>query len=108
MFNINGATWRVFLTSPNHPMLMRSDGSFTIGACDNDTRSIYINENLEPERMKKVLCHEIAHASMFSYGVDLDIYQEELLADLMATYGPEIIRTTHRIINENRESYFKE
>lgn len=108
MFNINGVTWRVFLTSPVHPMLLRSDGSLTIGACDDDTRAIYINENLEPKLMRKVLCHEVAHAAMFSYGVDLTIDQEELLADLMATYGQEIICTTNRIINENRESYCNE
>lgn len=95
----------MFLTSPAHPMLFRSDGSLTIGACDDDTKSIYINENLEPRMMKKVLCHEVAHAAMFSYNVDLDRDQEELLADLMATYGQEIITTTNKIINENRESY---
>lgn len=104
MFNINGVTWRVLLTSPVHPMLIRSDGSLTIGACDNDTKSIYINEDLDPQLMKKVLCHEVAHAAMFSYDVELDIDQEELLADLMATYGQEIIYTTNKIINENRES----
>lgn len=54
--------------------------------------------------MKKVLCHEIAHAAMFSYGVELGLEQEELLADLMATYGQEIIETTNKIINKNRES----
>jgi len=37
--------------------------------------------------MKKVLCHELTHAAMFSYGIELSIEQEELLADLIATYG---------------------
>lgn len=105
MFNINGMTWRVFLTSPVHPMLVRSDGSLTVGACDHITKAIYINETLEPDFMKKVLCHEVAHAAMFSYDVELGIEQEELLADLMATYGQEIICTTNKIIKEGRESY---
>ena len=47
--------------------------------------------------MKKVLCHEITHAAMFSYNVFLSIEQEELLADLIATYGQEIIDITNRI-----------
>lgn len=37
--------------------------------------------------MKKVLSHEITHAAMFSYNISLSMEQEELLADLVATYG---------------------
>lgn len=108
MVNINGEDWRVVLTSSNHPFLYRSDGSLTIGACDDKTKTIYINENLSPQMMKKVLCHELSHAAMFSYNVDLSIDQEELLADLIATYGQEIIIKTNIIfdrIKENREPY---
>lgn len=96
------------MTSPIHPMLIRSDNSLTIGACDNNTRAIYINEALSSELMKRVLCHEIAHAAMLSYDVNLSIEQEELLADLIATYGQEIITTTNKVfsrIKENRESF---
>lgn len=107
MFNINGEDWRIVFTSPIHPALFRSDGSLTIGACDDATKTIYINEDLSPQKIKKVLCHEIVHACMFSYNVDLELPQEELLADLVATYGQEIIFTTNKIFNrlkENRES----
>ena len=103
MFNINGEDWRIILTSRLHPMLFRSNGSLTIGACDDATKSIYINENLNPSLMKKVLCHEIAHAAMFSYNVELSIDQEELLADLIATYGQEIITTTNKIFRRIQE-----
>ena len=104
MFNINGTDWKIFLTSSNHPMLTRSDGSLTIGACDNDTKAIYINENLNSEQIKKVLCHEITHAAMFSYDIELDLMQEELLADLIATYGQEIIFITNKIFNRLTEN----
>lgn len=50
--------------------------------------------------MKKVLCHEITHAAMFSYGVTLTLEQEELLADLIATYGEEIIYITNKIFKK--------
>lgn len=43
---------------------------------------------------------------MFSYDIELSLEQEELLADLMATYGQEIIFTTNKIfkrLKENRE-----
>lgn len=97
MVSINGEEWRLAFTSPNHPMLRRSDGSYTIGAISDLTKTIYIREGLEPTLMKKVLCHELTHAAMFSYNIDLSIEQEELLADLIATYGQEIIYMTNKI-----------
>ena len=50
-------------------------------------------------KLKKVLCHEVTHAAMFSYHVTLDVAQEELIADLIATYGSEIIAVTNRIFS---------
>ena len=103
MFNINGEEWRVLLVSPDHPSLIRSDGSYTIGVCDDNTKTIYINESLNDEYLKKVLCHEITHAAMFSYNVELNIEQEELLADLIATYGQEIIHMTNLLFRRLKE-----
>lgn len=97
MMVINGVDWKFKIVSPNHPMLQRSDGSFTLGSCDNDNKLIYISAILSPEKFKKVLCHEITHAAMFSYKVLLSHEQEELLADLLATYGQEIIDETNKI-----------
>jgi len=37
--------------------------------------------------MKKVLSHELTHAAMFSYNIEMSHDQEELFADLVATYG---------------------
>ena len=73
MFIINNIYWKLAYVSADFPLLQRMDGSFTIGACDNLTRTIYINENLQEELLKKVLCHEITHAAMFSYNVDLTV-----------------------------------
>lgn len=50
--------------------------------------------------LKRVLCHEITHAAMFSYNVELTYEQEELLADLLATYGSEIISITNEIFKK--------
>ena len=102
MFNINGIEWEVVKTSANHPKLFRSNGTLSIGACDDTTKTIYLNENLHGNKLKKVLCHEVVHAAMFSYHVSLTIEQEELVADLIATYGDEIIEVTNRIFNKIR------
>lgn len=106
MFTINGEEWVIHLVSPNHPKLYREDGSLTIGACDDDTKTIYINDMLNEQLMRRVICHEITHAAMFSYNVLLTSDQEELLADLIATYGDEIISITNRVFAKLRGGYY--
>lgn len=103
MFNINGIEWRVLIVSAFHPNLLRSNNVYTLGSCDNETKTIYLREDLSPQKLKKVLCHEITHAAMFSYNVYLTEEQEELLADLLATYGQEIIDITNKIFNRIKE-----
>lgn len=100
MFLINGIKWEVAFVYPNFPLLQRMNGDFTIGACDNLTRTIYINEEIQGDLLRKVLCHEITHAAMFSYNVDLSVQQEELIADLISTYGEEIVYITNKIFSK--------
>lgn len=85
------------MVSSNHPALRNSRGVYTLGCCDNDFKTIYINDRLNKKYLKKVLCHEIVHACMYSYQVDLNEEQEEVVADLIATYGQEIIEVTNSV-----------
>lgn len=100
MFLINNIYWKLAFVSPDFPLLQRESGDYSIGACDNLTRTIYINETLRDKLLKKVLCHEITHAAMFSYNVSLTPEQEELIADLISTYGEEIIYITNKIFTK--------
>ena len=97
---INNVYWKLAFVAPNFPLLQRMNGDFTIGACDNLTRTIYINNTLTGNLLKKVLCHQITHAAMFSYNVDLSVEQEELIADLISTYGEEIVYITNKIFTK--------
>ena len=97
MININGEEWRIVLVSPFHPALKRIDKGYTLGVCDDIAKTIYINNELEEEYIERVLCHELTHAAMFSYNIDLTLEQEELLADLIATYGQEIVHITNLV-----------
>ena len=103
MFTINGEHWSIKMCSVHHPMLIRSDGSLSVGACDDASKTIYLNGNLRGNFLKKVLCHELTHAAMFSYNVELSIEQEELLAELIATYGEEIIDITNILFYKLKE-----
>lgn len=97
MFLINNIYWKLAFVEPNYPLLMNHNGNYSIGACDNLTRTIYINNTLTDNLLKKVLCHQLTHAAMFSYGVILSLQQQELVADLISTYGDEIIYITNKI-----------
>lgn len=99
MFRMNGEFWRVRYVPSNSLPLMKPDGTFAVGACDDYSKTIYLNENLSGPYLEKVLCHEITHAAMFSYNISLSLQQEELLAELMATFGEEIVDITDIIFD---------
>ena len=94
MIKINGELWRVRIVPPQHPALYRN-GNPAIGCCDDIVKTIFISNILTQREMKKVLCHEIVHAAMYSYDVPITDYVEEIVADLIATYGNEIMSLTH-------------
>ena len=94
MIKINGELWRVRIVPPQHPILYRN-GNPAIGCCDDITKTIFISNILTQREMKKVLCHEMVHAAMYSYDVPITDYVEEIVADLIATYGNEIMSLTH-------------
>ena len=87
------------MVSPGHPALCRSRGDCSIGCCDDNAKCIYICDTLTKEMIRKVLYHELTHAAMFSYNVDLSYEQEEMLADMLATYGHEILYKANEIIS---------
>lgn len=97
MININGENWEILLVSPRDPLLRLANGNYAVGVCDDNIKVIAINQELNDFYLKKVLCHELTHAAMFSYNIELNLEQEELVADLMATYGQEIMNKTNTV-----------
>lgn len=97
MFTINHEIWVIKFMQPYDEIFRMDNGEFTIGVCDDNTKTIYLSNLLRGEKLKQVLCHEIVHAAMFSYNVELDYEQEELLANLIAIYGKEIVQITDNI-----------
>ena len=91
MFVCNGKTWNLAFVEPHSPMLMRSDGSKTVGVTDNNTKTVYLSNLLCGKFLDKVLCHELVHVASFSYNCEIDIETEEIIADFMSLYGREII-----------------
>lgn len=91
MFRCNGKTWNIAFVEPHSKVLNRSDGSRTVGVTDNNTKTVYMSNLLRGKFLDKVLCHELVHVASFSYGCEIDIETEEIIADFMSLYGREII-----------------
>lgn len=83
MIIINGVEWNIRLVSPLHTKLFRKNGSRSVGVCDNYTKTIYINWDLNRSLIKRVLKHELVHAIIFSYKIKMDLDAEEHLANLI-------------------------
>lgn len=103
MFKINDKTWEIVKISRQNPMLMRSDGSRTVGMTDRNTQTIYIADDLRGRFLDKVLCHELCHAFCLSYNIYMDIGTEEIVADFLATYGREVFEIADRLLIELME-----
>lgn len=97
---INGLVWQVRIVPPTYPELFLPSGNFTLGCCNNSLLTIFIADGLDEVKFRKVLCHEITHAAMYSYQVNLTLDQEELLADIFSTYGDEIVMVTNKVFRK--------
>ena len=96
-FKINNIIWKIVFRNPSDEIFVRTNGTRTVGVTDLRTKNVYLSSNLYGAFLKKVLCHEIVHCAIFSYKVNLSIEQEELIADLISTYGEEIFAITDEI-----------
>ena len=100
MFTINNETWYLKFVPSSHFQLSKTNGDKSLGVCDDTSKTIYLDERLQGALLKKVICHEVTHAAMFSYDINLSLEQEEILADLIATYGEEILTITNKIFTK--------
>ena len=106
MFTINGERWSILLVEPYDISLTMPNGRQAIGACNDSTKTIYINKDMQGSELEKVLCHELVHAAMFAYDVLLGHDEEELIAEIISTFGEEIIDRTDEIFDKIRRERF--
>lgn len=102
---IGDVWWDIRYVSPHDKRLMRSDGSYSVGVTDSVEQTIYISDMLSGKFLEKVMCHEIVHAYIFSYGIYIPLEEEERIADFVASYGKDIMDITDSVIAEIRRRY---
>ena len=97
MLTINGEIWTIIFVDATHEKLRKPDGTVTVGACHRPSNTIYLSKELQGVSLKKVLRHEITHAVMRSYEVELTYEQEELIAGIFSVFGDEIVDLTNNL-----------
>lgn len=100
MIVINNIIWNLYIVDSNDINLIRDDGGYTIGVTDWNQKAIFISKNIDYDKFKKVLMHEITHAFIFSYGFPIDIYAEECMCSFVENYAQQIINKTNEILGE--------
>ena len=103
--NVNGTMWRIQFKKPISSELRRSDGTISLGVTDNTTKTVTIADNVSDYMADKILCHELVHVYSFSYGCDINIEKEEIIADFMSLYGRNIVYTADKIFNLLEQKY---
>lgn len=87
---INGITWYIIFTD-NPYYLKYYDGSIRLGITDTIKKTIYILDGLSGEILRKVLLHELTHAWIASYDIDLHLQSEEFLCSFIDSFSDDII-----------------
>lgn len=98
MFSCNGIRWDIYFVNAGSDYLKRANGTYTIGMTDGYTHKIYIANNLKGRLLETVLSHELCHAIIFSYNIELDEELEEWVAQFVATYGREVVSILDKLL----------
>lgn len=90
MIRIVDSLWRVVLVDPENPVLMRPNGTYTLGCCYNHDKTIYISNSLSQAKQRQVLAHELTHAFIFELDIKIPVREEEKICNMVADYGENI------------------
>ena len=98
-FWINNHLWCVVDVPANHPKL-RDGFRYVLGCCYTHDKEIYVNRELPQWKYERVVAHEITHAFIYEYGIVLPKEQEEMIANLFAEHGREMIAIVDNILQQ--------
>lgn len=105
MFILNGVVWKVKIVPPDYPLLLMPSGRYAVGVCDNTYRLICVSNQMHGALFKEVLCHEIVHAAVYSYNIQISHDFEEFIANFVSKYGQQIIQTTNVMFTNIKRGY---
>lgn len=109
-FILNNYIWKIKVVSANSPYLIDRLGNLTVATTDPDELCIFLSEELSGDFKKRVIAHEMGHATCFSFGLlqeiwdccypDKRIQMEEFICNFVADYGERIFEITYKIMGD--------
>ena len=102
---VNSIIWSIIFVPSNSKELLRSDGILTLGVTDRNVNCVFLSNQLHGELLYKVLCHELCHVYIFSYGIYFLMEEEERLAEFISMFGKNIINDTNILLNQFQRKY---
>ena len=109
-FVLNNYIWKVREVPANSPYLVDRQGVLMVATTDPDELCIFVSEKLQGDFKKRVIAHEMGHATCFSFGLLPEIWEccypekriqmEEFICNFVADYGENIFMLTYRILGD--------
>lgn len=102
---INNNTYKIFFVNSNSEKLQMEDGEFHSGTIDFYKKEIYIADDLNQDTLRYTLIHELTHAVIDSYGFLQVDWNDEVVADFMANYIPNIADFLNKIEEKSKADF---
>ena len=100
---INDLTWKIIEVDTNDTNLL-SGNTQCFGTCHYSKQIIYIDKNLNIEKLYQTLIHELTHAFIYCYLLKMNCkFDEEELCEFVAIYGKKIINMATDYFNNRNK-----
>lgn len=109
-FVLNNYIWKIRTVPADSPYLVDRQGMLTVATTDPDKLCVFLSEELTGNFRKRVIAHEMGHATCFSFGLlpeiweccypDRRIQMEEFICNFVADYGERIFEITYKIMGD--------
>lgn len=100
---LNSLVWDIHIQPQDaFKKQLQEDGVAWLGATLKDRDQIWLWDGIRtPERLRRTIMHEIAHAVIESFGFNQwNAFSEETLADFIESYGAMIADLTDMVIDQ--------
>jgi len=97
---INNFDYKIKIVEPNNENLLMPDGNYHHGVTRFKKKEIYIMEDLPQATRDFTLRHELTHAFIDAYGLLQVDWDDEIVADFIGVYYPNITKALNEIYDK--------
>lgn len=105
-YTINNMVWTIReVDRLDQNLYMEYDEEFHFGVCNLKENIVFFDGTQSKERLINTLTHEMAHVFMCAYGFLQVDFNDEIVADFIASYGKSISNIVEDYIEEREKCY---